>query len=778
MGKSGVTQNSRMMRSTDTDRWEWLSPGRFAVLLAVLTLAAHADVALGLRTFAARDFGVYTYPLAQYHRESLWHGEWPLWNPFTLCGAPHLAQWNTLILYPPSLLYVLLPMPWSLNMFCLLHQFVAGLGMFLLAHRWTGHRLAAAVAGIGFTFAGLTVSSLTWSAIMAGLGWMPWVVWLVERAWRQGGRAMIWAAGAGAMQMLSGAPEVILMTWMALGTLLLVESWTERTGLARRLGRLALVVILITGLAAVQLVPFVDALQSSHRAGGAEPDRWWISAWGLGNLLVPGFHVTPLTCGLVFQGDQSWVPTYYPGLGILALGCWGALAARTWLARWLAVLTGLGLWLALGDQAGLLKVLKSVLPLLGLIRFPVKYLFLAGFALPLLAALAVRDWTDGTETTRARLRRFGPWLLAVIAALMSGVLVLAWLRPLETGDAARTLPSALSRLLFLAGVAGVMIALGRPATLPRQGRVGVVLLGLLWLDALTHAPRPNPTAPCSVFASPGPAAAQMNPPPTLGQGRAMLSFDALDALSRKTVADVGTTCLIKRLGLYGACNLMDRIPTAHGFFPLIPGERQDLDPVLLDANGVPRRAWADFLGVTNVMLSGDTLQWVRRPTARPLITGGQSPVFLARSDALTFLGSDKFDPERLVVLPLEAGPLVRATNSSQVSISEANWNPHRLTFVSQGTGPGLVVIAQNHSKHWQAKVDGVPMRIWRANHGFQALDLPAGRHQVSVEYQDGGFRLGAWITVLTALGCGAGWLRTRVPAEPRASGVVPASAEG
>src|SRR5947207_1444054 len=222
-----------MGKIESTERWSWLSPGRFAALLALLTFAAHPDVALGLRSFVARDFGGYTLPLAQYHREIFWRGEWPLWNPFTRCGLPFLAQWNTMTCYPPSLLYLLLPLPWSLNFFCLAHQFWAGLGMYFLAQRWTGNRLAAAVAGVGFAFNGVTVSALNWSSIIAGLAWMPWVFWLVERTWRVGRRAWLLAAGAGSMQMLSGAPEVILLTWLALGTLCLTQTAVERSGWRR-----------------------------------------------------------------------------------------------------------------------------------------------------------------------------------------------------------------------------------------------------------------------------------------------------------------------------------------------------------------------------------------------------------------------------------------------------------------------------------------------------------------------------------------------------------------
>ena len=197
----------------------WLTPRRFIVLLALLVLAAYPQVVLGLQTFVYRDFGAFAYPVAYYLRESFWRGEIPLWNPLSNYGTPFLAQWSPQVLYPPVLFYLIFPLSWSLGMFCLLHLFWGGLGMFLLTQRWTQNRFASAFTGIVFAFSGLMLSSLIWPTYIAALGWMPWVVWLTERAWREGGRTLVLAAVAGALQMLSGAPEAVLLTWGLLGAL-------------------------------------------------------------------------------------------------------------------------------------------------------------------------------------------------------------------------------------------------------------------------------------------------------------------------------------------------------------------------------------------------------------------------------------------------------------------------------------------------------------------------------------------------------------------------------
>src|SRR5258706_9320788 len=193
-----------------------LTGPRFALLLALLIFVQFPQVLLGLQTFVVRDYGFFAYPLAHFQRECFWRGELPFWDPYNNCGAPFLAQWNTMPLYPPALIYLLLPLSWSLSFFCLLHLFWAGLGMYFLGYRWTGNRLGASVAGLVFAFNGLSLNLLMWPSHIATFSWMPWVVLTVEQGWRSGGRKLVIAAACGALQMLAGGPETILLTWLFL----------------------------------------------------------------------------------------------------------------------------------------------------------------------------------------------------------------------------------------------------------------------------------------------------------------------------------------------------------------------------------------------------------------------------------------------------------------------------------------------------------------------------------------------------------------------------------
>ncbi len=204
---------------------------------------------------------------------------------------------------------------------------------------WTGNRLAASVAGVVFAFNGLTWHSLMWPNDIAGLGWMPWVVLASERAWREGGRRVAVAALVGALQMLTGAPEIILLTWVFLGVLWLGQVYLAKVSRRQLILRAMAVTILVAGVAAAQLLPFLDLLGHSHRDSGfSDTSGWAMPLSGPANFLVPLFHCYAASQGVFVQYDQYWISSHYLGAGAMAL----ALAGRVGRAETRRVRSAIG----------------------------------------------------------------------------------------------------------------------------------------------------------------------------------------------------------------------------------------------------------------------------------------------------------------------------------------------------------------------------------------------------------------------------------------------------
>jgi hypothetical protein len=162
---------------------------------------------------------------------------------------------------------------------------------------------------------------------------------------------------------------------------------------------------------------------------------------------------------------------------------------------------------------------------------------------------------------------------------------------------------------------------------------------------------------------------------------------------------------------------------------------------------------ADFLGVAQVIVPNSLSTWQSRSNFLPLVTTGQQPRFAGPTETLQAIARDDFKPRREVYLPTTARVEVRATNAADARITSPQWAAQRVRFSVEATAPAMVVIAQSFYHNWRAMVDGHPARLWRANHAFQALEVPAGRQEVTLVYQDMAFFLGAIISGLTLITC-------------------------
>jgi len=745
---------------------DWLTPGRFALLLALLIFAMFSKVLLGDATFVFRDFGMFSYPVAHFHRECFWRGELPLWNPFNNCGIPFLAQWNTLALYPGSLIYLLLPLNWSLSFFCLAHLFWGGLGMYFLARQWTNQRLASGLAGVIFAFNGLSLNFLMWPSHMATFSWLPWTVWLGQRAWREGGRMLVWGTLAGAMQMLAGGPETILATWLVL-FVLACGDWVREKALRRRLvPRFIGMGVLVTLVCAIQLLPFLELLAHSQRDRyySASTHDWCMPFWGWANFLVPLFRTAPTAQGVFLQNGQYWTSSYYAGIGTVLLAAVAVWRVRDWRVRTMAGLTLLGLVLALGDSTLLYRGLQLTLPGLGFVRYPVKFVILVLALVPLLAAFGLTALTAGSHRGRFEIT------LALLMLLIIGAIV-AWESrfPLAQDAWRATWQSGLSRAVFL-GLAVLLAAAWLTAEGRRRILLGCSLVVLFWLDFLSQTPTQNPGANPSIYA-PGWARGQLKlaPDPKPGESRVMTSPEALKFLRQlPPAAGLEETYLRNRRAIRVNCNLLDDLPQIDGFFSLTPREVSRVTALPYDHPAEAFPGLLDFLGVSQRTSPGSTLDWTPRPTAMPLITIGQQPVFANDRTTFDALSQTNLDLGQAVFLPLEARESISAAPQTAARVLDARFSNRRVWLQTEAPAASMVVVSQTYYPAWKAYIDGQPIRIWRANYAFQALQVPAGRHQVQLVYKDSKLLAGAVLSGLGLLACAGLWARASYRAAPAA----------
>ncbi|MBI5365020.1 MAG: YfhO family protein [Planctomycetes bacterium] len=174
-------------------------------------------------------------------------------------------------------------------------------------------------------------------------------------------------------------------------------------------------------------------------------------------------------------------------------------------------------------------------------------------------------------------------------------------------------------------------------------------------------------------------------------------------------------------------------------------------------------------------LDGFTL-WKYEQGAGPFTFATSAHFVRDGAESLANTHAVGFDPRREVVLFADAAhpagawpvpPNDETSPEAQIHVAERTSTRTRLEVRS--ATHGWLVAAETHYPGWTARVNGVERPLLRANHAFQAVELPAGSSEVELAYEPASFRNGLWISATSLLALLAGFVVLR-RAERRALG--------
>ena len=78
-----------------------------------------------------------------------------------------------------------------------------------------------------------------------------------------------------------------------------------------------------------------------------------------------------------------------------------------------------------------------------------------------------------------------------------------------------------------------------------------------------------------------------------------------------------------------------------------------------------------------------------------------------------------------------------------------NYQPNEIKIETDTKNDGLLFLADNYYPGWNAHVDGVPTKIYRADYTFRAIPVKAGNHLVYLNYMPKSFIYGALISAIS-----------------------------
>ena len=218
----------------------------------------------------------------------LWAGHLPLWNPFIYAGHPALADIQSAVFYPLTLICTLLAgrggLPfYALQVEVLVDLWLGALFMYMFARQITERRGSAMLATLVFSLGGfLTSYPPEQLPVLEGAIWLPLALFFAHRGCQgrreadSGGagrrlpltsadRGVVWSGVALGVSVLAGHPQVSMLAFYL--TLLYLAYGCWRRGDTWRL-LLAPAAAGLVGLAvgAVQLLPTAEFMGQSTRA--------------------------------------------------------------------------------------------------------------------------------------------------------------------------------------------------------------------------------------------------------------------------------------------------------------------------------------------------------------------------------------------------------------------------------------------------------------------------------------------------------------------------------
>ncbi len=686
------------------------------------------------------DFTSQYYPLHLFAARELAAGRLPAWDPYINAGQPGLADIQTGFFYPlnllPNLILALFGLPFSLGLLTaqvIVHFSLASLFTYLFVRhlarragaRMAAARFAGAVAALAFTYGGyLTSFPVQQLTILQTAVWLPLVLFFLDRAFCHGRplSQIVLAGMALACALLAGHPQTAMYVVYAALAYGLFQAWSTRSResdlpVLRRILRIAYLVLLPlalgAALAAIQLVPTLDFIRRSTRAGLDYSGVAW------------GFPLAEMT-HLFYPGYFGGSPQYAGILPlILAASALFVKRARREVIFWIAF--GLvALVLAFGEHTFFYSVAYLLAPGFGAVRNQERIVYLFSFAVSVLAGYgAIVLVQPLPRLVRKGVRRFvrGLVWVGVVLLGMTALWYFGYLLGLQQGTEVNVFEGILRHhvLLLLCLGGSIVLLLLRLAGKVRRGWLMALALGLIWLNLFTVNWQFNLAEPDSVggsFPETGLVAFLKRQPGIFRISSAgLLPGGASAGIAYELEDTTANTPL--RLEAFqqfedqvGSWRLWQLLNVAYVL------SRRDLDGPGLE------RSYEE--GEVKVYRVGDPLPraWVVHQA-------------VVANDAQTFdlLNAQDFDPRAMAILPPgEAEPALPGGTGAGSAARVVEAVPGRLILDVSPSVDGLLVVSQPYHPGWRAKVDGKRVPLQRVDYMLQGVPVKAGSQRVELSY--------------------------------------------
>lgn len=671
-------------------------------------------------------------------------GQLPLWNPYSFSGEPLLANIQTTVFYPLSLLFFLpINFDYAWSLYIILSVIFGSLGTYLFIKSLGFNHYPSLLCALAFSFSGHMISWLEWGVVTHSAIWLPWMLFSLN-LWLKKHQplATLLLIFSGFATLTGGYPQesayALILT--AAYFFFLLYSHSQKSKIFTKGIILATTILL---LATPQLLPTYQLFGQSALKGDTSASlfaRTQLSPRHALTLFAPNYYGSRIN-------ENYWADTFttvdytdanlFIGTPILIFTLLGLFTRKKSATH--------KFFLATATISFLIALDTPIADLLGSLHLPMistgvaaGSLFLTMFSLITLSAYGFQ-YLSNTKTTK-------PLILITLLYFAIGLSLLA----VPTSHRLVTLKAMIPSLATAAVVLAILYI---SKVKPKLSPTPLLTLPIIFLAAFEYLYHAHEILSFS--------------PPQYSYPEHFFIEDVRDIAGNHRVAGLWEGDLSNNLHTklklaspegYNPLHLkhyqlLAAASQTEGYNPDIARSDVDLDP---DSPGRDR-----FLDLTSTKfilakVTTPSNSWEEESLKYPpekfnLIYQQQDfklyqnlnsldrvqlfadyQVIANTTDRLNYLYSPNFDPHSQLVLsqPINIDIPTSATGSATIT----DYQPNRVIINAKvTTGPALLLLTDSFYPSWQATIDGQPTPIFQANQSFRAVIVPEGNHTITYQ---------------------------------------------
>jgi hypothetical protein len=717
------------------------------------------------KEFIAADVVRQIFPWRDLAIEIFKNGQIPLWNPYAFSGYPLLANIQSAVFYPLNILFFIFnsKIAWIIYIMC--QPVLAFIFMYLFMRSISLSRYAAIFCGLAFGFIGYMATWFEWGVVGHSALWLPLILYGITKYFKNTSPKFLVLSSFGlACSVFAGHIQTTTYVGIIMISYYAFCSFSKENNFAgglKTILRSGWFILLSLGIICIQVLPSLELLRLSARNVPESIEifhRFQLPFSRLLTIFAPDFFGNP-GVGNAWKDNYAEFMSYF-GIVTLVFSVIGAFNQnKNELVRFFLFLSGTSLLFALQTpfSEALLRlhvpVLDTSSPARILFIFQFSFVVLAGFGIDLYLSKKSFFWKS----------------LLFLAAIYGGMWMFAFIAPFFS-QAADIVPhlSVIKRNLAVPTITlistFVLIYLGIKNNKLKIFTFFIFIL-IAGFEYQYFLYKFSPFSPFQYFFPPQQLLSHLQEitPPDRIYGYSVGRIDTNLPTQLRLYSPEGYDSLyIKRYGELINASYPKALARSDALLPnnILPTDDSHAKQVLMNITDVKyivfkndlapkeflQQAW--MFPLDRFKLIYQVYKWQVLINLDVVPKASVFHNFIVEKDnkkIIKTLFDETFSYNNKLILE-ESVPNLSPNDELPSPSGIIYYNANEIKIQTNTKTDGLLFLADNYYPGWNAYVDGVPTKIYRADYTFKAIPVKAGKHVVHLKYLPKSFIYGAVIS--------------------------------